>query len=397
MKSFFKAVQTFIKNTDKVLLVMCLVASGFGLVVVHSATLNSISETQLISRELLVMIISISIGLLLCFAISLIGYEAIIKMWPIFASVCLLLMFSLFIWGDGPSNRSDAKSWLSIGGVFFQPSELLKIGFILTFALHLDTVKSNVNQFKNFLLLGLHGAVPIVLVIATGDLGSALVFVALFIGMLFVAGLNQRYFIGGLAIVLTALPMLWIKFFSGFQKNRFLAIYFPKLLSVSDYKALIYQQQQSVNAIGSGQLFGKGLFKGTFTQNNLIPVDESDMIFSVIGEELGLIGCTVAMILLVCIILRIVMTGYQSKDNIGSSISYGIAMLIGAQAIINIGVSLKLLPCIGITLPFLSAGGSSNLCVYIGIGIAMSIYRASREVGPVNFRLSHIRTPFSEI
>lgn len=395
MKRSVNAVQTFIKNTDKILLAMCLVASGFGLVVVHSATLNSISETQLISRELLVMIISILIGLLLCFIISLIEYEAIVKMWPVFASVCLVLMFSLFIWGVGPANRSDAKSWLSIAGVYFQPSELLKIGFILTFALHLDTVKNNISQFKNVFLLGLHGAVPIALVIATGDLGSALVFGAVFVGMLFVAGLNLRYFIGGLAFVLTALPMLWIKFFSDFQKHRFLAIYFPNLLSASVHKALIYQQQQSVNAIGSGQLLGKGLFKGTFTQNNLIPVDESDMIFSVIGEELGFIGCTVAMALLAFIILRIVSTGYKSKDNIGSSISYGIAMLIGAQATINIGVCLKLLPCIGITLPFLSAGGSSNLCVYIGIGIIMSIYRASREIKPVNFRLSHIRTPFS--
>ena len=102
------------------------------------------------------------------------------------------------------------------------------------------------------------------------------------------------------------------------------------------------------------------------------------------------------MVLLALILLRIVSTGYKSKDNIGGSISYGIAMLIGAQAVINIGVCLKLLPCIGITLPFISAGGSSNLCIYIGIGVIMSIYRANRDIRPVNFRLSHIRTPFSE-
>ncbi len=396
MKTFLNAIQTFVKNTDKILLTLCLAASAFGLVVVHSATLNSIAQTQIISRELLVMIISVLIGLVLCFIISLLEYETIVKMWPVFASICLILMFSLFIWGVGPANRSDAKSWLSIAGVYFQPSELLKIGFILTFALHLDTVKKNINQFKNVILLGLHGAVPIVLVVATGDLGSALVFVTVFIGMLFLAGLNLRYFAGGLAFSLAALPMLWIKFFSEFQKQRFLAIYFPNMLPVSTYKALIYQQQQSINAIGSGQLLGKGLFKGTFTQNNLIPVDESDMIFSVVGEELGFIGCTAIMVLLALILLRIVSTGYKSKDNIGGSISYGIAMLIGAQAVINIGVCLKLLPCIGITLPFISAGGSSNLCIYIGIGVIMSIYRANRDIRPVNFRLSHIRTPFSE-
>ena len=394
MKELVKNIRIFLKETDKFLLLLCLFASAAGVTMVHSATLNNIADGKAISRYTLTMIISISIGLILCFLISLLDYEVILRMWPIIAAACLLLMFSLFIWGVGPSNRPDAKSWLPLPGFNFQPSELVKIGFVLTFTVHIDNVREEINELKNILLLSLHGLIPIALVILTGDLGSALVFAVIFIGMLFISGLNIKYFIGGSAISVVALPILWIKFFSDFQKQRFLAVYYPKALSSAIYKALIYQQQQSINAIGSGEFWGKGLFKGSFTQSGLIPVDESDMIFSVVGEELGFIGCVCLLLILVLIILRIVLVGRKSKDNIGSIICYGIAFMIGAQSIINIGMCLKLLPCIGITLPFFSAGGSSNLCVYIGIGIIMSIYRANQDSSPIDFRLSHIRTPF---
>ncbi|MEI6578733.1 MAG: FtsW/RodA/SpoVE family cell cycle protein [Eubacteriales bacterium] len=398
MNNLGKGLKIFIKETDKILLFLCLLTSSFGVIMVHSATINSLTEGKPISRYTLIMIIAITLGLTLCFIISLIDYEIILRMWPVIAIACLLLMFALFKWGEGPNGRSDAKSWLPLpfAGGNFQPSELLKIGFVLTFTIHLDAVRGKINELRSIIFLGIHGLIPIGLVVLTGDLGSALVFVAIFLGMLFISGIYLRYFIGGFAVCLVALPMLWIKFFSIFQKQRFLAVYYPKALSTTVYKALIYQQQQSVNAIGSGQLFGKGLFEGPYTQNNLIPVDESDMIFSVIGEELGFIGCICVLLLLAMIILRIVMVGRKAKDFTGSIICYGIAILIGGQSIINIGMCLKLLPSIGITLPFFSAGGSSNLCVYIGIGIIMSIYRANQDSSPVNFRLSHIRTPFSE-
>lgn len=395
MKKLANNLKLFINQTDKLLVFLCLFASACGVMMVHSATLNNISEAKIISRDTLIMIIAITTGVILFFLISLIDYEITLRMWPIIAAACLILMFSLFIWGVGPENRSDAKSWLPIAGINFQPSELLKIGFVLTFTMHIDTVKERINEYKNIILLLIHGLIPIALVILTGDLGSALVFIIIFFGMLFVAGVSLRYFLGVFAMSVVALPIFWIEFFSDFQKQRFLAVYYPKALSSTVYKALIYQQQQSINAIGSGEFLGKGLFKGSFTQSGLIPVDESDMIFSVVGEELGFIGCVALLLLLSLIILKIVLVGRKSKDNIGSIICYGIAFMIGAQSIINIGMCLKLLPCIGITLPFFSAGGSSNLCVYIGLGIIMSIYRANQDSSPVDFRLSHIRTPFS--
>lgn len=370
---------------------------------VYSATLSGLKAGQVLSGDLRTMLAAVALGIALCITISVFDYKLVLRLWPVVAAVCLLLMFLLFFIGVGPEARSDSKVWLKIIDtdryeLNIQPSELLKIGFIITFALHLNSVKENINKMKVLIPVIAHGLFPIALVILTGDLGSALVFIAIFLAMLFMAKVKIGYFAAGGVLGLAAVPLLWTKAFSGFQmqRDRLLAVYFPQQLDENVYKTLIYQQMQSVNAIGSGGIRGKGLFQGTYTQNGLIPVDESDMIFSVVGEELGLIGCALLLLILAAIIIRTVRVGIHSNEYIGMLICYAVAVMIGSQAIISIGVCLKLLPCIGITFPFMSAGGSSNLCVYIGIGLIMSIYRSSMERAPVNFRLSHIRTPFSD-
>jgi rod shape determining protein RodA len=165
-------------------------------------------------------------------------------------------------------------------------------------------------------------------------------------------------------------------------------------MSVDRYEAVIFQQQQAVNAIGSGQLLGKGLFKGSYTQHGLVPVSENDMIFSVIGEELGFVGAMAALILITAIVFRIVIVGKKAVESHTSLMCYGVAIMIAAQSVINIGMCMKLLPVIGITLPFFSAGGSSNLCIYIAVGLVLSVHRFNTERKPVDFRLSRISTPF---
>ena len=225
--------------------------------------------------------------------------------------------------------------------------------------------------------------------------GSALVFVSIFIGMMFASGLAARYFAAAGAVILAAVPILWFAFFSDFQKGRILAVYAPSKLDTALYKKYIFQQQQSVNAIGSGRFFGRGFLKGAYTQSHSVPVNDSDMIFSVIGEELGFVGAFAALALIALIIVKIVFVGKQANTNMGSLICYGTAVMIGSQAIMNIGMCLKLLPCIGITLPFFSSGGSSNLCIYIAIGLVMSIYRCSQRGEVTNFRYNRISTPFN--
>ncbi len=392
-----------LKETDFLLFIACVLTTAFGALMVYSATRNdAIADGDLIARDCLIMILAASLGILICVFISFLDYEAIVRLWPLVGGVCLLLLLLLFPFGDGPSDRPDARCWLPIiktdGFVVnFQPSELAKIGFIITFTAHIEAVKDNINSIKNILLLSLHAIVPIGIIIITDDLGSAIVFAFIFVGMMFVAGVQLRYFAVAIGGIVAFVPLLWTKFLASFHKHRILAIYYPSALNEDLYEKIIYQQQRGVNAIGSGGFFGDGLFKGTYTQSKLgVPVNESDMVFTVVGEELGFVGAVAFLAVMVLIIVKIVSVGKNSRNLTGSLLCFGTAFMIGSQTIINIGMCLMLLPSIGITLPFMSAGGSSNLCVYFAIGIVMSVYRFNCNRDPVNFRLIHINTPFSE-
>ncbi|MBR4767247.1 MAG: FtsW/RodA/SpoVE family cell cycle protein, partial [Clostridia bacterium] len=377
------------KETDWILYLACIITSVFGSFMVYSATYRTIPEGGVIARECLTAVIGSILGIIICYIISLFDYEVIMRLTPFIMAVCLLFMVSLFKFGQSPSNRSDAICWLyfHVGNynISFQPSELLKIGFIISFTTHIDAVRENINSFRNILLLGIHGIIPIGLVILTGDLGSALVFVVIFIGMMFLSGVQVRYFLAGIVAVTVAAPILWIKFFSSFQKNRLLAVYYPSALTQETYDAVIYQQARGLRAIGSGMLTGQGYLKGALTQSGYVPVNESDMIITVVGEELGFIGCLAVLGILAFIVFRLAKDGKKSANISGYLLCSGTALMVAAQSIINIGMCLSLLPCIGITLPFISSGGTSNMCIYFGIGVAMSVYRRCSERNPVNF------------
>ena len=349
--NILQAIKRGLKTTDKLLMSLCLLTSLFGVLMVYSATYSSLEDGSLISRTALVMLLAVIVGVAMCIVISFIDYEIVLRFWMIIGGVCLLMMLLLFPFGSGTADRPDARTWFDFKVINFQPSELFKIAFIITFAVHLDYVGEDINKLKNALLLCVHGGVPALLVILTGDLGSALVFVSIFIGMMFASGLAARYFAAAGAVILAAVPVLWFAFFSDFQKGRILAVYAPNKLDTALYKKYIFQQQQSVNAIGSGRFFGRGFLKGAYTQSHSVPVNDSDMIFSVIGEELGFVGAFAALALIALIIVKIVFVGKQANTNMGSLICYGTAVMIGSQAIMNIGMCLKLLPCIGITLP----------------------------------------------
>ncbi len=389
-------VKDFIKGTDKLLLGLCLLISSVGVLMVYSATRRTLTEDAIISRDARTMILAVCLGVVCALIISLIDYEAMTRLWPLIAIVCLGLMVSLFFIGEAPEGRSDAISWIKLGSFYFQPSELLKIGFMITFAVHLDYVKHDINKLKNVIFLGIHAFIAIALVILTGDLGSALVFMVMTVGMLFAAGLYIRYFLFGIGAVALVSPILWFEFFSDFQKQRFLAIYSPDSLTQATYEEVIFQQQQGLNAIGSGKIFGQGLFEGVYTQNGLVPESRNDMIFTVVGEELGLIGAIAVLLILLFIIIRILYVGQNAVSFTGKLISTAVAVMIIAHVFVNIGMCLKFLPVIGITLPFMSAGGSSNLCIYLAIGIVLSIYRSSKSSDPIDFKYGKLYTPFTD-
>ena len=375
------------------LLFLCLGTSVFGLVMVHSATRNALAQGEAFSRDVRTMALAVGAGVLLALVISFIDYHFITRMFPFIGAVCILLMLSLFIWGKGPDERPDAKTWLALGssGLFFQPSELLKIGFIITFGMHLELLGDKLTRTFHILLLCLHAAVPVGLVALTGDMGSALIFLMIFAVMMFCAGVRLRYFLIGAALVAAAAPAVWYFVFDAIQKNRILALFYPE-----NYPDVMYQQNMGMTAITSGGLTGQGLFRGALTQvDNAIPEAENDMIFTCIGEELGLLGCAAALLMLLLIIVKIMHVGHRSKYGATKLMCYGFAATIASQVAVNVGMCLRLLPVIGITLPFFSAGGSSNLCIYIGLGLILSVYRFDMERDAVNFQIRNA-TPFSE-
>ena len=374
----------YIRETDWVLLLLCAVTSAFGTLMVHSATIVDIEGTARISRDTRTMILAVLMGLTLSVVISLIDCNLITKLYPLIGAVSVLIILVLFIpgVGVGPAERQDAKTWIRLGSLYFQPSELVKIGFIITFGMHLDLVGDRLREIKQLLLLCVHGMVPVGLVILSGDLGSALVFMAIFIVMMFCAGVQLRYFLLGIAGVCAAAPGVWYFLFSNTQKERFLGLIYPDL-----YKDIMYQQNYGLEAIKHGGLLGQGLFRGDYTQIGLVPESENDMIFTCIGEELALSGCIACLLLLLAISLRMIRTGSRALQKSTGLMCYGMATMISFQVLVNIGMCLKILPVIGITLPFFSAGGSSNLCIYIGVGLILSIYRANKDGEIVNVRL----------
>lgn len=386
------------KGTDKLLFILSLLASIFGIVMVYSVTRHTLTDGELIPNDMKTMVLAVAMGAVLCIIISFIDYELIARMWPLVGIVCIGLMFLVFLFGVAPEARPDSRVWLDLKVFYFQPSELVKIGYIITFAVHLDLVKENLNSFKNIALLAIHALIPFALVMKTGDAGSALVFLLICMAMLLVAGMHWGYFAAGAGLLAVALPILWVLgdkggIFKQYQKNRVLAILYPEHYALEE----AYQQNQALNAMGSGGVFGKGLFNGEYTQNGAVPEGQNDMILASIGEELGLVGIILVLILLFAIIMRIISVGKKSGDNKAYLMCCGTAAMIGGQAIINISMCIRIFPVIGITLPFFSAGGSSNLCIYIAIGLIMSIYRSTRKQEPVDFRLSSIATRFSEV
>lgn len=375
IKILWKNIKQTIKQTDILLLIITLALSVFGTVMVCSATLSSTSQT-VFSRDAKVMILAMCLGIVAALIISLIDYDIILKLWPLVGIVSILLMVLLFPFGTSPEGRSDAISWFEIGKFYFQPSEIVKIGFIITFAYHLSKVKNNISEFKNVLFLCIHAAIPIVLVVETGDMGSALIFILIFIGMMFAAGLHWLYFPAGLLVVAAASPVIWLKVFDNIQRNRILALFDPDA-----YPTEIYQQNQAREAIKNGGFTGMGLFQGELTHSTLLPEKQNDMIFSVICEETGFIGAMILLILFVVLALKIISVGRRSKNFAAEMMCYGVAFMIVAQVIVNIGMCTRLLPVIGITLPFISAGGSSTVCLYLAIGLVLSVYRSSSGIG----------------
>jgi rod shape determining protein RodA len=310
------------------------------------------------------------VGLAFAVIISNINYTEILKRWYVAAVVGIIPVVLTFFIGFAP-NGTDDKAWLILpGNISFQPAELLKICFIITFSAHLGAVKKDINKFKVLIPAVLHGAFPVMLIHVQGDDGTALVFAVMFVSMLFSAGLKLRYFIiVGVAALISA-PLIYFFVMNPDQQLRVLTIFNLE----ADLQGAGYQQWQARIALANGGVTGQGLFRGELTQAGIVPESYNDFIFVSIGEELGLLGCLTVVILIAAICLRCIQVGKISNSDSGMFISVGIFAMLAAQSIINIGMCISVLPVIGVTLPFFSAGGTSLLCLMLGIGLMLSVY-----------------------
>lgn len=369
MSTFLKRTKDYFKQTDIIFWAISFLMSILSLLLLLSVSRTSdfgYFRTQLIA---------ITLGYIGAFTITKSDYRIIADHYIIVATVCISLILCTLIFGTAITGNSgiDAKAWLKLpGGVSFQPSELAKIGFIVTFSKHLSILKEKdeLKSLLNVALLGAHALVPIALTHLQGDDGAAIIFFFMFLFMSFAGGVQLRYFVTLFAIIILSIPILWNYIFADYQKQRIINQINPE----ADPLATGFQQIQGKISIGSGKLFGTGLFNGPRVGSNSVPIQESDFIFSVAGEELGFIGCIIVILLLLFMLLKTLKIATLSSDFLGTCICFGFFGMVASQAIFNLGMCLSVLPVMGVTLPFFSAGGSSSACLYLGVGLIQSVF-----------------------
>ncbi len=361
MNRMLSGIADYIRECDKLLIALCCVASLFGSIAVLSAGTV---------RQFTVQMAGLVLGIIVAIIISRFDYGIYKKIWPLAVIVGIVPVILTFFIGYAP-NGTDDKAWLLLpGNISFQPAELLKIVFIITFSLHLSAVQEKLNKFYNVVLLCLHGAFPVVLIHFQGDDGTAIVFFLMFMAMMFAAGLKIRYFITAFVTVIIALPIAYFYILNDDQRTRIISMFSPE----ADLLGSGWQQWRGRIALANGGFFGKGLFEGDLVQSGGIPEGYNDFIITAIGEELGFLGCIAVLGILLAICLRVLKISHLSRDKTGGYICVGVFAMLAAQIIINAGMCISWLPVIGVTLPFFSAGGTSLLCLFCGIGLVLSVY-----------------------
>ena len=282
--------------------------------------------------------------------------------------ILVLLLFTSL--GRGVYGADDI-GWLNLGFIQFQPSELLKIAFIMTFATHLSKVGARLNEPLNMLLLLLHAGVPVLIIMKQGDDGSALVFISIFVAMLFAAGISWKYIAAAIVAVPAVVYFAWTRLMQPYQIKR-IQILWDTELQQEEMLGIYMQQYLGKKALGSGRITGLGVFGSD--KYTYVPEIDTDFIFSYIGMTLGFVGCILTALMLGIICLKILSVAFSSKDTLGRLICVGVFAVFFSHSVINIGMDLGVMPVIGIPLPLISAGGTSVIALYAAIGLVMSVY-----------------------
>jgi rod shape determining protein RodA len=306
-----------------------------------------------------------AVALVLFMLCVVISYQVFIDAAYILYSINLFLLGLVLFLG---SARLGAQRWFLIGGFAFQPSEFIKISFILTLSSYIGVRKGSMGSLRNLFWPLLLAAMPAVLVLLQPDLGTASLLVPILLAVLFIGGANIRHLTGLILIGLASLPAFW-NLMHGYQRQRLVVFLNPNV----DPLGAGYTVIQSKIAIGSGGLFGKGWLAGTQNQLNFLPERHTDFIFSVLGEEWGLMGTACIVLLYLLIIMKAFRIAYLTTDIYGKLVATGIAVMLALQTVINIGMTMGLMPVVGIPLPLVSYGGSSLVSTSLALGLLVNV------------------------
>lgn len=361
---------SYLKSVDKLICLTVLILATVSILMIGSTSVNS----NFFSRSVIVQMAAYVIGITAALVLMAVNYKIFQEFTiPLYILGIGLLML-VYVPGLG-LEVSGARAWIDLRVVTFQPSEVVKLIFILIMADYLNKHHKELNTFGSLVKAGLLAA-PIIVIVLKEDFGSAMVFASIWLVMIFYAGIDLKVFAKFFVLVAAMVPIGYF-FMHDYQKDRLEAFLHPNNLSLPGN----YQVWQSKVAIGSGGIFGKGLFNGTLKDTDFIPVQTSDFIFAVIGEELGLVGGVAIIALFGFLLVRMMKILHKSVDFYGALIISGVIGMFTFQIFENIAMTMGLMPVTGITLPFLSYGGSSVIANVLAVALVMNIY--SREKNPL--------------
>lgn len=378
-----KSERQFFRGLDYGLVLALALLLGASLLILSTASINVIADDPL--HYVKSQVVWIITGIILTAVLAVVDYETYKKISPWIYGVMMILLISVFIFG---SSAKGAQRWIMITSTQgIQPSEFAKVLLIVTFAAFLDNREGKLRRVKDFILPLLFVIPPTLLIFLQPDLGTAMVFGAIFIGMMFVAGAHPIKFggiiIGVIAIVIIAVSLHLatdlpgpLKYLEGlplplqdYQINRFISFLDP----ARDTTGNGHQVLQSIWAIGSGGFWGKGYQQGTQGQYNILPEHHTDFIFSVIGEEFGFFGTLILLFIFCMLLLRMITIALKSRDRYGTLITTGVVSMIVFHVFINVGMTTGIMPVTGIPLPFITSGGSSMWANMMAVGLVLSV------------------------
>ncbi len=365
-----KRLKALFSCVDPILFFAMLFLSAMSLLTILGAVEN-FGRSKLVMQSAMTVV---GLGVLLL--LSHLDYRFFIdRFWLVFlAGSALLLAVTLVFGSSGVNIETANKSWLRIPlvGISIQPSEFVKITFLCTFAKHIDLVRDRIN--RPLVLLGLmaHAGLIVGLILLSGDLGVALVYIGMICFMLYFAGLSGWYFLGAAVLLAALLPVLW-ELLKPYQQERILYGFRPEL----DPKDVGAQPLLSRETIASGGLFGIGLFTPGWYEE--LSASHTDFIFATVCEKFGFVGGFLVVAALCTVAIRLLVLSCRCRDTVGRLILCGVSSILILQTLENLWMCLGLVPVVGITLPFMSAGGSSVLALYVLMGLAHSAYAKEKK------------------